>query len=242
MAKAYFLPLSSTDYSVALKGALRFRCAESLGLPNYCKFNKLLTLCVFVVGLDRAVQQKFLPTKRLNCCWSIKMFAFTRKQRTLTKLLLLTGLLSCLPGCSSWFVDEHFQNPQVQLTQVEVVRARALEQEFLFRYRIDNPNDANLTVRGLTYRVHLEDIEITNGESGIWVEVPANGHAYYEVPVHTNLWRNMKQVVRLLRKDKPIRYRLDGELKSGLVFGRRLPVANDGELRNNTSSALSMLD
>lgn len=94
----------------------------------------------------------------------------------------------------------------------------------------------------MTYRVHLEDIEITNGESGIWVEVPANGHAYYEVPVHTNLWRNMKQVVRLLRKDKPIRYRLDGELKSGLVFGRRLPVANDGELRNNTSSALSMLD
>lgn len=174
------------------------------------------------------------------------MFAFIQKKMIKTSVML--GLLTVLSGCSSfsWFADNDFKNPEVQLTKVELVKARALEQEFLFRYRIDNPNDVSLSVRGLVYRVHLEGIELANGESGYSMEVPPNSFVYYEIPVHTNLWRQlkqMKQLVRLLKKDdKPIRYQLDGELKSGLVFGRRVPIANNGELNKPKKKQTTMLD
>lgn len=142
----------------------------------------------------------------------------------------LVTLFAGLAGCSTWFSSD-FEDPQVRLTDVDIVKARLLEQEFLLRFRIDNPNEHSLPVRGLVYRVHLNDIELTTGESSSWLSVPGNSFEYYEVPVHTNLWRHMKYVVRLLEKpDRPIAYRLEGELKTGLMRGRRVHISTNGEI------------
>lgn len=158
------------------------------------------------------------------------MSAPTLKQLIKTGLLL--GLMATLPGCSTWFGDG-FKSPEVQLTKVEVIKARALEQHFVLRYRIDNPNNVSLPIRGLTYRVQLDNVELASGDSTVWVEIPANGHAYYEVPVQTNLWKQAKQVVRLLKKsNKPIHYNLDGEIRSGMMFGRTVPISSQGELNS----------
>ncbi|MBQ1557653.1 MAG: hypothetical protein IIZ69_05665, partial [Pseudomonas sp.] len=57
----------------------------------------------------------------------------------ITSLLMFLGLLSGLTGCSTW-VTGSFKDPDVQLINVDVVKARLLEQEFRLRFRIDNPN------------------------------------------------------------------------------------------------------
>jgi LEA14-like dessication related protein len=134
--------------------------------------------------------------------------------RRMTKAVVLLDLLSAIAGCSTWFS-----------------KARLLEQQFMLRFRIENPNEQSLPVRGLVYRVHLNDIELASGESSGWATVPAHGSEYYEVPVQTNLWRHMKYIVRLLEKpDRPISYRLEGELKTGLLAGRRVHIATNGEI------------
>lgn len=157
------------------------------------------------------------------------MLCDARHIRTL-RTAVLVSLLTGLAGCSTWLSSD-FEEPQVRLAKVEIVKARLLEQEFLLRFRIDNPNEHSLPVRGLVYRVHLNDIELTTGESSSWLSVPGNGFKYYEVPVHTNLWRHMKYIVRLLEKpDRPIAYRLEGELKTGLMSGRRVHISNNGEI------------
>ena len=38
------------------------------------------------------------------------------------------------------------------------------EQRFKLYFRIDNPNDSTLTVRGLTYRIQLDAIKLAEGE------------------------------------------------------------------------------
>lgn len=150
--------------------------------------------------------------------------------RRISRAVVLLGLLSGLAGCSTWFSSD-FQDPDVQLTDVEIIKARLLEQQFMLRFRIDNPNEQSLPVRGLVYTVHLNDIELASGESSGWTTVPAHGFEYYEVPVYTNLWRHMKYIVRLLEKpDRPIAYRLEGELKTGLMLGRRVHIATNGEI------------
>lgn len=152
--------------------------------------------------------------------------------------LLLCLMLSSIAGCSTW-VGSDFKDPEIQLTKVELVKKRVLEQEFLLRYRIYNPNDVSLPIRRLSYSVYLGDIELATGEGGSWAEIPPNSYAYYEVPVQTNLWRQMKQVMRLLKKsDQPIPYTMDGEIHSGLVFGRSVPVSSKGELNQVTTVAL----
>lgn len=149
--------------------------------------------------------------------------------RNLALLLILLASAS-LNGCATWF-GGGFKDPDVQLVQVELIRARLLEQEFKLHFRIDNPNNFSLPVRGLTYKVHLNDIQLAHGESPMWFTVPAHGHESFAVSAHSNLWRHMKYIVKLLEKpEQPIRYRLDGEVKTGLLFGRSIDLQRSGEV------------
>jgi LEA14-like dessication related protein len=155
---------------------------------------------------------------------------FPALRTTKIGFLLLLLASSTLSGCSTW-LGGYFTDPNVQLGNIEVLNARLLEQEFLLRFRIDNPNGASLPVRGIVYTVFLNDVKLAHGQSSTWFTVPAYGHKEFEVPVHTNLWRHMKYIAKLLQKpDQPIRYRLDGEVETGLMFGRRINVARSGEI------------
>ncbi|WP_407315577.1 LEA type 2 family protein [Pseudomonas sp. nanlin1] len=146
-----------------------------------------------------------------------------------TRILLLLWLAS-LGGCSSWLTG-NFQDPQVRLVRVEVVKARLLQQEFILHFRIDNPNEQSLPIRGLRYRVHLGDTLLADGEASDWFTVPAEGREFYQVPVRTNLWRHAKSIAKLLEHpDRPIPYRLQGELKTGLLFGHDLQLRRSGEI------------
>ncbi|SDI45909.1 LEA14-like dessication related protein [Pseudomonas flavescens] len=157
------------------------------------------------------------------------MFSQAQMIRILS-LMVFLGLGSTLGGCSTWLSDD-FEDPDVRLVNVDVIRAKLLEQRFVLRFRIDNPNDVSLPVRGLSYVVHLNEVKLAEGESEVWFTVPASGHVEFDVPVRTNLWRHVRQVVALLEQpDQPISYRLQGEVTTGLFFGRRVHMARNGEI------------
>ncbi|UTW07144.1 LEA type 2 family protein [Pseudomonas benzenivorans] len=155
---------------------------------------------------------------------------YQAKTIRILSLLIFFGLLSGLGGCSTW-MSGGFKNPDIRLLKVDVVKAKLLEQRFVLRFRIDNPNNVSLPVRGLDYRVHLNEVKLAEGESDAWFTVPANGHHVFDVPVRTNLWRHVRQVVKLLEEpDEPIRYRLDGAVKTGFLFGRSVHMSRNGEI------------
>ena len=141
-------------------------------------------------------------------------------------LLLFLGL----GGCASWFSDESV-DPAVHLVKVEVVRAKLLEQKFILHFRIDNPNDSDLTVRGLEYRIHLSQFLLSEGESDQWFSVDPKSSGYFQVPIRTNLWQHLREVVKLLKKpEQPIPYRLEGVLQTGLFFGKDVHLSRYGEI------------
>jgi LEA14-like dessication related protein len=145
-------------------------------------------------------------------------------------LLMFLSLFSGLSGCSTW-MSGGFKDPDVRLIKVDVIRAKLLEQHFVLRFRIDNPNSVSLPVRGLDYSVYLNEVKLAEGESSTWFTVPAHGHHQFDVPVRTNLWRHLRRIVKLLEKpEEPIRYRLTGEVKTGFLFGRNVQVARNGEI------------
>ena len=147
--------------------------------------------------------------------------------RTYSLLLALTLGLS---GCASWFEDDA-PPPHVALVKVEVVRAKLLEQKFKLYFRVDNRDDADLTVRGLIYKVTLGRLLLTEGESNEWLTVPPRGHAFFKISVRTNLWPQIRDVVQMLKNpDRPVPYRLEGELKTGLFIGNDVQVAHNGEI------------
>lgn len=150
-------------------------------------------------------------------------------QAQMIRIISLVWVFALLSGCS--WMSGSFEKPDVKLVKVDVVKARLLEQQFKLHFSIDNPNDFSLPVRGLAYKVKLNDVDLAEGESSLWFTVPANGRQNFEVPVNTNLWRHMKYIVKLLQKpDQPIRYNLEGDIKTGLLFGQTVHIARDGEI------------
>jgi LEA14-like dessication related protein len=148
---------------------------------------------------------------------------------TYLRLVLLLGLVAGLGGCS-WFSGE-LQDPSVQLQKVEVVRARLVEQEFLLHLRLDNPNDSDLPIRGMTFSLYLNDIKLADGESDVWATVPANGHRTLKIPLRTNLWSKLKPIAKMLEKhDQPIRYRFYGVADTGVLFGSSVHLERNGEI------------
>lgn len=143
---------------------------------------------------------------------------------------LLLALPLGLSGCASWFEDDA-PPPHVALVKVEVVRAKLLEQKFKLYFRVDNRDDADLTVRGLIYKVTLGRLLLTEGESNEWLTVPPRGHAFFKISVRTNLWPQIRDVVQMLKNpDRPVPYRLEGELKTGLFIGNDVRVDHNGEI------------
>ncbi|SDT44828.1 LEA14-like dessication related protein [Pseudomonas sp. Z003-0.4C(8344-21)] len=148
-------------------------------------------------------------------------------QRHTLRLVVLMLMLN-LGGCASWFGDDSVE-PAVHLVKVEVVRAKLLEQKFILHFRVDNPNDSELTVRGLEYRIHLADILLAEGEHEHWFSVGPKHSAYFKVPIRTNLWPKVKDVVKMLKKsDQQIPYRLQGEMETGLFIAHYVHLERNG--------------
>ena len=106
------------------------------------------------------------------------------RARTIKTIAL--AMLLMVSGCTSWF-DSGDKDPDVHLEKVELVQAKLLEQRFRLHFRVDNPNDSTLTVRGLSYAVYLGTIKLTEGENEHWFSVQPNSSAMYVIPVRTNL-------------------------------------------------------
>lgn len=146
----------------------------------------------------------------------------------LLRLSLLAVLLS-LGGCASWFGDE-VRDPELHLLKVERVKARLTQQRFILHFRLDNPNDSALQMRGLSYRVRLNDLLLAEGEHEQWLRVDPHGRRTFEVEVRTNLWQHLKPLAKLLRQHAPLHYRLEGTLYTGLFFARDLHLSRSGEI------------
>lgn len=140
-------------------------------------------------------------------------------------------VLACgLSGCSSWFTGD-FEDPHIELQKVDVLKAKLTQQEFLLHLRIDNPNDSDLPIRGLAFSLYLNDIKLADGESDVWLTVPANGSKRFKLPLRTNLWRNLKPIAKLLEHhDRPIRYRFNGIADTGILFGPSVHLERNGEI------------
>ncbi|WP_122666019.1 LEA type 2 family protein [Pseudomonas viridiflava] len=151
-------------------------------------------------------------------------------QAHVIRVLSLGLLLSMLNGCSSVRVSD-YQDPQVHLLKVEVVKAKLLQQDFKLRFRVENPNDRSMLVRSLRYKIMLNDLVLAEGESTDWFVVDGQSRRNFVVPIRTNLWKDLKQIAKMLKKtDQPIQYRLEGKLKTGFLFRHNVRIGRNGEI------------
>lgn len=167
-----------------------------------------------------------LPVAKL----SLKRSKTMHLQAYLTKTISLAVLILGLSGCSIWGTTP-YRNPDIHLLKVQVVKAKLVQQDFNLHFKVENPNDSRIFVRGMRYKIRLNEIMLADGKSSHWFFVPAHSQKTFVVPIRTNLWQHLKPLAKMLKKsDQPIHYQLEGKLKTGILFRNSVEIGRSGDI------------
>lgn len=135
-------------------------------------------------------------------------------------VLLLSG------GCSI----ARLEPPRLQVVEVGLIDASVLRQQLRLRMRVQNPNDVELPIRGVSYQVQLAGETYASGESNGEILVPALGETEFDVDITANA---AAALLRILgdRSGKNPEYRVLGRVHLARGVLRSIPFEHKGELR-----------
>ena len=135
--------------------------------------------------------------------------------------------LIALSSCSSMTMEK----PHLEVVNVQMLKGDLLQQEFKVRMRVDNPNDRELPVRSITYKLQLAGEEFAQGESVSSFTVPAKGSTEFDLSMKANA---ASMALRLLgggRKLENLEYRLVGKVSLSSGMMRSIPFDEKGEFK-----------
>ena len=146
--------------------------------------------------------------------------------------LLLPLVVSSHAACSS--VPRDIDPPRVNLVNIAPKDMTLFEQRYDVQLRIENPNDTDLTIKGMRFGIDLNDKEFANGMSGENVAVPRFGSEVVSVEVTTGLGNILRQLQHLGRSGmSKMRYRLRGTAFVESPSNWKLPFDEKGEIDFN---------
>ena len=144
------------------------------------------------------------------------------------------AFLVAVSGCATLQPD--FETPSVEVTAVRPIPGPELVPRFEIGLRVVNPNARELSLRGLSYRLALNDFEVVEGVTSELPVVPAYGEAAIVLPAAISLIDGMRFVGSLMRGS---RNDVDWRVEAKLDVASFLPpirVREEGRLQLSTTA------
>ena len=111
--------------------------------------------------------------------------------RLLTHVFLCCAIL-LLGSCAA--IGPKLEDPNVKLVGLRLLPSQGLQQHIAVDLLISNPNARDLSVRGITYKIGVENINFLDGMTD---SVPVL-KSYQETPVTLEVSADVLQMIRLL--------------------------------------------
>jgi LEA14-like dessication related protein len=110
----------------------------------------------------------------------------------ISPVLLILGFCAILSaGCSSLL--PRMQDPEVKLVGLHLLPAEGLQQRLAVDLLISNPNTKDLSVRGISYKIGIENISLLSGLTDKLLLLKS----YQETPVTLEVSADLLQLLRL---------------------------------------------
>ena len=137
-------------------------------------------------------------------------------------------MVLALSGCSL-FVPK-LQTPHLSVVGVELQKGALWQQKLKVRMHVDNPNERELPIKGITYTLDVNGQEFAHGESAAAFVVPALGDAEFDM----NMTANMAgTIISLLSHgtDAAVQYHLAGRISLAHGLLRSVPFDQHGTFK-----------
>lgn len=134
---------------------------------------------------------------------------------------LLLILLLCTAACAA-----KFERPNLTVVGIDMKSGNLLQQTFLVKFQIQNPNDRELPVSGLHAELNVGGEQIASGVSNRAFVVPAHGQSEFDMTITANMALAMLKLAN--QHADSIDYEVTGATSLDLPFLRNLPFHQNG--------------
>lgn len=138
---------------------------------------------------------------------------------------LLLALATLLSACAMMALG--LEKPEVKVAGIELLDGNLFDQRFRIKLRVTNPNDKDIAIKGLRFKLALGGQDFADGLTGEPVVLPRMGEVVVGVDGHASLAGVLRHLPRMLEGGK-LDYRLNGEVITQ-DYGS-LPFDRKGEL------------
>jgi LEA14-like dessication related protein len=155
-----------------------------------------------------------------------------RFPRPLRPAGFLAGALCALALAGCTLVSlARMEPPHVDVTGVRLLSTTLAGAQVMVQFQVDNPNDRELVLDGVGYKVRLNGQRLLEGRYDQRTEIAASGRTAVELPVTIRL-DDLYRAIRSLRGNNDPDYSLDADLLFAVpVLGEvTVPVTKTGKL------------
>ena len=141
--------------------------------------------------------------------------------------LLVFAVCAACAGCS--LLAPKFERPQLSVASIELTGGNFLQQNFLVKLNIQNPNDRTLPVTSLHVELNVGGERVASGVNTHAFVVPAHGETQFDMNITANMALALLKLAG--RKDPhgdSIDYDMTGGTSLDLPFLRDLPFHQSG--------------
>jgi len=143
------------------------------------------------------------------------------------KWLLLPLFTAWTAACS--LVAPHFERPVLTVAAIELLGGNVLQQNFLVKFNVQNPNDRALPVTGLHAELNVLGERVASGIVDRAFVVPAQGSSQFDMTISANLALVLfKLKASADQRSDEVDYELTGVANIDLPFLREVPFHQRG--------------
>ncbi|WP_129781486.1 LEA type 2 family protein [Peristeroidobacter soli] len=148
--------------------------------------------------------------------------------KLVARCLLILALAVGINGCSALRPD--LKAPRLALIAVAMTSGDVFNQQFLIRMNVENPNDRDLPIKGLDYKVFLEGDGFAEGKLNKPFVIPANGEIDFDMTVKTNFVSGVGRLLSRLNGRTQVNYSIEGDLLTDIRFLKKIPFEETGSV------------
>jgi LEA14-like dessication related protein len=144
--------------------------------------------------------------------------------------LRVSVALACafLASCSAF--APKIETPRLSVISVGMMSADIFNQQFRVRMHVQNPNDRDIPVNGLDYKLFLEGDSFAEGVSNQAFVIPALGETEFDLTVRTNFVSSIGRLVSRLNGRTQVNYVLEGKVLTDIGMFNKVPFRESGSV------------
>ena len=132
-------------------------------------------------------------------------------------------------GAACSLLTPTYEKPVVSVREIQLVGGNLLQQNFLLKLNVDNPNDRALPVTSLHVDLNVLGERVASGDNDRSFVVPARGNTQFDMTVKANMALVLLKLAgRGDKRADPIDYELTGTASIDLPWLRNLPFQQHG--------------